>query len=79
MKTAYYIEVYEPNDDRFVAASYQSESPFMAINVGDTIAGSSSNLAEVCQTLKVTGIEHIFWEIEGSHKAHKICLLTEVA
>ncbi|NAW91015.1 MULTISPECIES: hypothetical protein [unclassified Vibrio] len=79
MKTEYHIEIYEPNDDRCVAASYKSESPFMAINVGNTIAGASLNLAEVCQTLRVTEVEHIFWEIDGSHKAHKICLFTEIA
>ncbi len=79
IKTEYHVEIYEPNDSRCVAASYKSDSPFMAINVGDTVAGASLNLAENCQTLRIIEVQHIFWEIEGSHKAHKICLSTEVA
>jgi hypothetical protein len=77
MRTEYYLEIYEPNDDRCVAASYTSNNPFMALNVGDYIHGSSMNQSDINKTVRIKAIQHIFWEIEGSHTAHKLCVFTE--
>ncbi|MFZ8766355.1 hypothetical protein LCE44_27340 [Vibrio harveyi] len=77
MKTEYHLEIYEPDDSACVAASYQSDSPFMTPNVGDAIHGGSMNLSDTNKTVRVADIQHIFWEIENSHTAHKICVYTK--
>ena len=77
MKTEYHLEIYEPNDETCVAASYKSNSPFMSINVGDIINGQSLNLSDAQSPLRVKMISHIFWEIENSHTTHKTCIFTE--
>ena len=77
MKTEYHLEIYEPDDSSCVAASYQSETPFTALNVGDAIHGGSMNHSETNKTVRVKDIQHIFWEVEGSHTAHKLCVFTE--
>lgn len=77
MKTEYHLEIYEPNDSSCVAASYQSDSPFATLSIGDAIHGGSMNLSDVNKTVRVKDIQHILWEIEGSHTAHKICVFTE--
>lgn len=77
MKTNHYIEIYEPNDNSCVAAHYESETPFGALHVGDEINGASLNNTSDKRHLRITDIQHIFWEIEDSHIAHKICVYTE--
>lgn len=77
MKTEYHLEIYEPNDSRCVAASYQSDTPFATLSIGDAIHGGSMNLSNTNKSVRVKDIQHIFWAIEGSHTAHKICVFTE--
>jgi hypothetical protein len=77
MKTEYHLEIYEPNDSSCVAASYQSDVPFMSMRVGDAIHGGSMNLSDTNKSVRITDIQHIIWEIKGSHTAHKICVFTE--
>lgn len=77
MKTEYHLEIYEPDDSRCVAASYQSDTPFATLSIGDAIHGGSMNLSNTNKSVRVKDIQHIFWEIEGSHTAHKICVFTE--
>jgi hypothetical protein len=77
MKTEYYLEIYEPNDSSCVAASYKSDVPFMAMRVGDAIHGGSMNFSDTNKTVRIKDIQHIIWEIEGSHTAHKVCVFTE--
>lgn len=77
MKTEYHLEIYEPDDSRCVAALYQSDMPFSTLSIGDVIHGGSMNLSNTNKSVRVKNIQHIFWEIEGSHTAHKICVFTE--
>ena len=79
MKTKYHIEIYEPDDSSCVLASFQSDTPFGAMNIGDAINGSTLNLNGARQYLRITDIEHILWEITGSHISHKICVYTELS
>ncbi|MBC3380425.1 hypothetical protein H8I69_15010 [Serratia fonticola] len=78
MKTEYHLEVYEPDDSSCVAASYQSNTPFGSLKVGEAIHGGSMNLSDQNRTVRITDIQHIFWQIENSHTAHKICVFTEL-
>lgn len=78
MRTDYHLEIYEPNDSSCVAASYVSNSPFMSLQIGDSINGISMNDSDLKYTVRIKDIQHIFWEIEGSHISHKICVFTEV-
>ena len=79
LPTKYILEIYEPEDDRCVAALYESASPFIPLCVGDEISSASLNLAIEKNRLVVTNVEHIFWEIEGSHQSQKVCISTKVA
>ncbi|GGY11292.1 hypothetical protein GCM10007160_42890 [Litchfieldella qijiaojingensis] len=78
LPTSYTLEVYEPNDDSCVAAAYDSDTPFVAIAVGDYINPKSLNLANKVDMLKVTSVEHMLWQINGSHQVHKVCVRTQV-
>ena len=78
MRTEYYLEIYEPNDSRCIAGGYFSLTPFMAINVGDCIKGGTLNSSSNNKSLRVVALEHIIWNIEGSHTAHKLCIHTEL-
>lgn len=78
MKTEYHLEIYEPDDNSTVAASYQSDVPFGALHVGEIIHGASMNLGAEKKSVKITDIQHIFWEIPNSHTAHKICVSTKL-
>lgn len=77
MRIEYHIEIYEVNDSSCVAASYQSETPFMGISVGDVIHGGSMNLSSINKTVRISNIQHIIWEIKDSHIGHKLCIFTE--
>ncbi len=79
MKTKYILEIYEPDDSSCVAASYESSTPFGALHIGDEINGHSLNMSESIKHLRITDIQHILWEIEGSHLSHKICVHTELS
>jgi putative methionine-R-sulfoxide reductase with GAF domain len=77
VKIEYHLEIYEPNDSSCVAAAYQGSTPFMSLRVGDAIHGGSMNNSDTHKSVRIKDIQHIFWEIEGSHTAHKICVFTE--
>ncbi|HED1422515.1 TPA: hypothetical protein R4S64_004603 [Kluyvera georgiana] len=79
MKTKYILEIYEPEDDSCVAGLYESDNAFGALHVGQEINGLSLNLAESQKSVKITKIEHIFWEVPDSHTTHKICVSTKLA
>ncbi|HDK6887485.1 TPA: hypothetical protein ACTW1K_002019 [Raoultella planticola] len=79
MKTQYILEIYDPEDLSCVAGLYESNAPFGALNVGDEISGHSLNHSASIKNVKVTKIQHIFWEIENSHLTHKICVTTQLA
>ena len=79
MKMEYHLEIYEPNDSSCVAGTYLSDLPFATLSIGDAIHGSSMNHSNTNKTVRIKDIQHIFWEIEGSHTAHKICVFTELS
>ncbi|CAM6939525.1 hypothetical protein QDQ61_18860 [Citrobacter freundii] len=79
MKTKYVLEIYEPDDDSCVAGLYESDNTFGALHVGHEINGFSLNMTESQNSVKITKIEHILWEVPGSHITHKICVSTKLA
>ena len=69
METNYTLEIYAPEGG--VLETFDSDKPFGAISVGDAIKPMTT------RAVRVTTIQHIIWEIEGSHVTHKICVFTE--
>ncbi|EJB8414100.1 hypothetical protein [Vibrio navarrensis] len=78
MKMNYHLEIYEPEDPSCVAGYFESSSPFMTISVGDKISSHSLNQTDELKAVRVTKVEHILWEVENSHVAHKVCIYTEL-
>ena len=74
----YHLEINKPGSAGDVWVVFQSERPFLSINTGDIInPGSWGNSNAPMKVLKVVSVEHIVWEIENSHIAHKLCVFTE--
>lgn len=74
----YHLEIYEPGsvDDCWVV--FKSERPFLSINTGDIINPVLwINSKAPMKVLKVVSVEHMVWETENSHIAHKLCVFTE--
>jgi hypothetical protein len=76
LKTDYILEIYEPNDESCVAGIHYSSMPFMNFSKGDYINPMMLNQAIKPVAVQITSVEHLFWEAEGSHKTHKLCLRT---
>ena len=76
----YHIEVYEESFINDPSISWSSKSPYPAVNVGDFFEHRTYdrwyNTPKPGERFVVKEIEHIFWEIEGSHIGHKlmVCL-----
>ena len=77
----YSVEIYvdswlEPD------AGWRVETPFPSVSVGDYFEHRTYDRWQrplgPDQRLKVKEVEHIFWEIEGSHLGHKLMILLEV-
>lgn len=77
--TEYILEIYEPDDDSCVAASFKSDSPFMSVAKGDYINPDGFTMSEPKDILEVVSVEHLFWEIEGDHFTQKVCVRTKRA
>jgi len=77
MNIEYHLEFYPPNDTSYIIGEYFSNTPFLSMNIGDAIHASSFNLDDKAKTLRIKDIQHIIWEIEGSHIGHKLCVYTE--
>ena len=81
MKERYAIEIYEPGSTKNVSGFLESPTPFGAISRGDILNPQSWNLPKGTPgdpLLRVTGVEHLMWEANGTMK-HKILLYTEEA
>jgi len=73
----YSLEIYEPGSTESCWVSFQSDSPFMAINRNDIIEPNLWPGSRAPQTvLRVVNVEHILWEASGISK-HKVLVYTE--
>jgi len=69
MKTKYYLEIYDPEDEECIAGSFESETPFGALHVGEKI----ELLNYGNDVFEITKIIHFFWDLpNGGQTSHKI-------
>lgn len=79
LKTKYILEIYEPNNDSCVAASFESETPFMSLAKGDYLHPGFYEMTDTRDILEIVSLEHIFYKVEDSHQTQKVCVRTKVA
>lgn len=74
----YHVEVYEPGSADDLWVYFKTTKPLFSIHKGDIInPGMWPNSKAPMKVLRVVAVEHIIWEIENSHIAHKLCVFTE--
>ena len=74
--TEYSLEIFTPDSFDDVWTVFTSPTPFMTISVDDIINPSIwQDSQSPMKVLRVVGIEHIIWEVEGNAK-HKIDIYT---
>ena len=75
----YILEVYEPGSVQDVAGVFESDEPFVAIQVGDLINDRVWDTAPGTSTvLRVTAVEHVLWKNRtGGDVEQKLCIYTE--
>ncbi|HML23137.1 MAG TPA: hypothetical protein PKD09_15900 [Aggregatilinea sp.] len=74
---AYHLEIYEPDSQRAIAASFASSMPFQRIGVGDVINPMSCNDDSFPPVyLRVVNVEHVILQ-NGDHIDHKVLIFTE--
>ena len=71
----YCIEIYGPDSSHDVFKSFESDTPFLAINKGDLINARVFSDEYKGKIFRVKNTEHIIWENNGEIK-HKICVFT---
>lgn len=75
----YHFEVYEESWISDPPLSWSSENAFPNIAVGDFFDGSTfdrwDDPPKEGERFQVAEVEHIFWEIKGSHISHKLMVL----
>lgn len=80
----YHIEVYEVSFLNDPVWGTQASSPFPSMAVGDSFNHrtlgefSWDKLPQQGQEFVVSKIEHIFWEMSGSHIGHKLMVALEI-
>lgn len=73
----YTLEIYLPGSGDEVDKVFESDTPFMAINVGDILNNRLwESGTEEGKILRVKKLEHYIWEAQGVTK-HKIGVITE--
>lgn len=76
-KDLYALEIYLPGGTADVAAVFESDTPFMAINIGDILNPRLWKTFDYQgEVLRVVKLEHFIWETQGIVK-HKIGVFTE--
>ena len=76
-KDLYTLEIYLPGGVADVAVTFESDTPFMAINIGDILNPRLWTAFDYQgEVLKVAKLEHFIWETQGVIK-HKIGVFTE--
>lgn len=71
----YHLEIYERSFINHATASFESDSPFMAISKGDYVDPGMWNDridAPPVTWFKVTEVVHRVWEIGSSHIGHQV-------
>lgn len=78
----YMLEVYEPDSTDDLAANFESDTPFLAIQKGDLLTafgvngGKNQYVPETAKlVLRVVAVEHIVWVGEAGPR-HKVCVFT---
>lgn len=71
----YYLEIYSPDSADDVWVSFEADSPFGAIAVGDIInPGMWDGSQSPMRVLKAVAVEHILWDIQ--ELKHKVMVFT---
>jgi hypothetical protein len=84
LPTQYHIEVYEGSFQNDPFWGVQSSTPFPSVNVGEVFRTGGLDVAlydppKENQIFLVKEIEHIFWQIKGSHIGHKLMISLELS
>jgi hypothetical protein len=69
----YILEIYEPDSADDVLTTFDSDEPFMAIEVGTLLT-----LPDRTDPLEITNVEHIIWSSPNGAR-HKACIFTKTA
>lgn len=78
LTTKYSLEIHKPDCARDVWVNFSSATPFLGISKGDIINPTLwPDSQSPMKVLKVVSVEHMIWEIEGSHITHKVCVFTK--
>ena len=78
----YHLEIYESGSTDPLA-SFSASTPFQSIAAGDfinvgVIPGWGKKL-KADEGLKVTSVEHLIWDVSGTHIGHKIMVRAKLA
>ena len=57
----YRLEIYSPKNDKDLIISFESQTPFMTISVGDVLSPSGWGEGGPKTKLRVTRVEHILF------------------
>ncbi len=78
LEVQYFTEIYEPGSADDVWVALKTQTPLFSISKGDIINPAMwPGTTFPNRVLKVVAVEHIIWEINGSHIGYKICVFTE--
>lgn len=75
MTNNYIIEIYE-NGDSAISGIYESDKPFLSMNIGEKINALSLNETDYKKDVIIKNIEHMFFE-HNNCITHKICVDVE--
>jgi hypothetical protein len=74
----YALEVYAPDTIEDVVGDFESDTPFMSINIGDILNNQTWENANFGgKLLRVVRLEHFIWK-SGDDIKHKIGVMTEL-
>ena len=77
MNKKYALEIYKPGSIEDVEVTFESDTPFLNINIGDIL---NTNMWSGTETngklIKVVKMEHFIWEYDSGPK-HKIGIITK--
>jgi hypothetical protein len=80
----YRVEIYEDSFWNDPSAAWHSTTPFLGIHVGDFIdprtwceEGSLSKPLQDNQLLRVKSVNHLLYNIKGSHVGHSLSVCVE--
>ena len=78
-RVEYHMEVYEESWGNDPSIAWSSDNPFPSVAVGDYFEHRGFDRwyspPQEGERFQVAEVDHIFWEIEGSHVGHKLMVL----